>query len=43
MRQLVLSLARLYQSFKITEEKLAELLKANKITKEEYNYIISTK
>lgn len=39
MNQFVESLKRLYQSDKITEEKLIQLLASEKITQEEYSYI----
>lgn len=41
MRQLVLSLARLYKLEKITKDKLREMVINQKITEEEYNYILS--
>jgi hypothetical protein len=41
MRQLVLSLARLYKLEKITKDKLQEMVINQKITEEEYNYILS--
>lgn len=41
MRQFIKSLTRLYQSKKVAEQKLKELLNANKITRQEYDYIIS--
>lgn len=40
MNQFVESLKRLYQSGKITEEKILELFKSKKITKEEKLYIL---
>lgn len=42
MRTLVDSLQRLYSLGKLTVEKLNNLLIDNKITQEEYDYIIST-
>ena len=41
MRQFVESVNRIYKSYKITEQKLKELLNKNKITQQEYDYIIS--
>lgn len=43
MNQFVESLARLYQSARIDDKKLKELLGSNKINKQEYDYIISVK
>ena len=40
MSTFVESLKRLYSAKRITKKKLNSLLKANKITQEEYNYII---
>lgn len=39
MNQFVESLKRLYSLGKINQEKLKSLLKENKLTQEEYNYI----
>lgn len=39
MNQFVESLKRLYSLGKINQEKLNSLLKENKLTQEEYNYI----
>ena len=39
MNQFVESLKRLYSLGKIDQEKLKSLLKENKLTQEEYNYI----
>lgn len=41
MRPFVESLARLYIANKINKNKLKELLNTNKITQQEYDYIIS--
>lgn len=41
MSQFAESLCRLYKAEKISMNKLEELLSSNKITKEEYEYIIS--
>lgn len=41
MRQFVESLSRLYKDKKIPEKKLKELLNSKKITKQEYDDIIS--
>ena len=41
MNQFVESLCRLYRANKIDNKKLGELLAVNKITKQEYDYIIS--
>ena len=41
MNQFVESLRRLYKDEKINISKLEELLSSNKITKNEYEYIIS--
>ena len=41
MRQFVESLARLYKEKKINDKKLKELLNSKKITKQEYDDIIS--
>ncbi len=43
MSQLVESLARLYKDNKISDGKLNKLLSDKKITKQEYEYIISVK
>ena len=43
MNQLVESLWRLYKNSKINDKKLNELLMNKKITKQEYEYIISAK
>ena len=40
MRTLVESLKRLYEDNKITKEQLLLRVKSNKITIEEYNYIV---
>lgn len=42
MSQFVESLARLYNARRINENKLKELLNSNKITQQEYVYIISS-
>ena len=41
MRQLVESLKRLYERGKVTKGKLAQMVKENKITQEEFNFIIN--
>jgi hypothetical protein len=41
MRQLVESLKRLYEQGKVTKDKLAQMVKENKITQEEFNFIIN--
>ena len=41
MNQFIESLTRLYQSNKIDDKKLNELLTSKKINKQEYDYIIS--
>lgn len=41
MTQFVESLCRLYRANKIDMKKLGELLASNKITKQEYEYIVS--
>lgn len=41
MRQVVESLARLYRADKITIKKIEQLLKEKKISKEEYDFILS--
>lgn len=41
MRQLVESLRRLYGAKKLTEQQLNKLLLENKISQEEYEYILS--
>ena len=41
MNQFTESLARLYKDKKIPDKKLKELLNSKKITKQEYDYIIS--
>lgn len=41
MTQFVESLCRLYRANKIDMKKLSELLALNKITQQEYDYIIS--
>lgn len=41
MRQLVESLARLYAAGKVTIEHLQKMIEENKISQEEYNYIVS--
>ena len=41
MNQFVESLCRLYRANKIDAKKLGEFLALNKITKQEYEYIIS--
>lgn len=43
MNNFVESLCRLYRDNKINIEKLGELLASHKITKQEYDYIISAK
>lgn len=43
MNQFVESLWRLYKDSKINDAKLNELLMSKKITKQEYDYIISAK
>ena len=43
MNQFVESLCRLYKAEKIDMKKLGELLASNKITQQEYEYIISEK
>ena len=43
MSQLVESLRRLYGACKINREKLDALLASNKITQQEYEYILSAK
>lgn len=43
MSQFVESLYRLYNTNKINKEKLDALLASNKITQQEYEYIISAK
>lgn len=43
MNQFVESLCRLYKAEKIDMKKLGELLASNKITRQEYEYIISAK
>jgi hypothetical protein len=43
MNQFVESLCRLYKANKIDMKKLGELLALNKITQQEYNYVISAK
>ena len=43
MSQFVESLCRLYKAEKIDMKKLGELLASNKITQQEYEYIISEK
>lgn len=43
MTQFVESLCRLYRANKIDIKKLGELLALNKITQQEYDYIISAK
>jgi hypothetical protein len=43
MRVFIESLQRLYQMRKINQEKVDDLLASNKITKAEYDYIISAK
>lgn len=43
MNQFVESLWRLYKFNKIDDKKLNELLSSKKITKQEYDYIISAK
>ncbi len=43
MNQFVESLSRLYKVDKIDDKKLDELLTSKKITKQEYEYIISVK
>lgn len=41
MNQFVESLCRLYRANKVDIKKLGELLSLNKLTKQEYDYIIS--
>ncbi len=41
MSQFVESLRRLYNAKKVNKDKLDELLSSNKITQQEYDYIIS--
>lgn len=41
MNQFVESLRRLYMGGRVHEQKIAELLSANKINQQEYDYIIS--
>ena len=43
MNQFVESLWRLYKDNKVNDKKLNELLMSKKITKQEYDYIISAK
>ena len=43
MNQFVESLTRLYQTDRIDNQKLDALLASKKITKQEYDYIISVK
>lgn len=43
MSQFVESLCRLYRANKVDMKKLGELLAFNKITQQEYDYIISAK
>ena len=43
MNQFIESLCRLYKEEKINKVKLDGLLSSNKITKQEYEYIISVK
>ena len=43
MNQFVESLCRLYKDNKINQAKLDDLLSSKKITKQEYDYIISVK
>ena len=43
MNQFVESLWRLYKNSRVDDKKLNELLMSNKITKQEYEYIISAK
>lgn len=41
MRQLVESLKRLYEQGKVTKDKLAQMVKENKITQEEFDFIVN--
>jgi hypothetical protein len=41
MRQLVESLARLYKASKVTRDYLTKLVKENKISQKEYEFIVS--
>ena len=41
MKQLTESLARLYQAGKITQEYLNKLVRENKISQKEYEFIVS--
>lgn len=43
MNQFIESLSRLYKENKIDDKKLKELLSNKKISKQEYDYIISVK
>ena len=43
MNQFIESLCRLYKFNKIDDKKLNELLSSKKITKQEYDYVISAK
>ena len=42
MRTLVESLKRLYKDNRLTKEQILQRVESNKITTEEYNYIVGT-
>ena len=42
MRTLVDSLKRLYENNRLTKEQIIQMVESNKITSEEYNYIIGS-